>query len=149
MWDKLDTIFGPLNQAWTLYTPALQAAVNPSLGTGGVSEGKQLKLGSLVICYNYFKFGTSGFSIGSGAYKIAGPYNRDTTGPPALGIVAYRDDSANNIFFGMSIAYTDTIAARNLYRSDTSVGSGGPGFAWAALDSIQELAFYQVEAASI
>jgi hypothetical protein len=148
MWDKLDTIFGPLNQAWVTYTPILAASVNPNLGAGGISEGKRLKLGSLVICYNYFKFGT-GFNVGSGAYKISGPFDRDTTGPPMLGIVAYRDDSANNIFFGTSVAYTDATSARNLYRSDASVGSGGPGFAWANLDSIQETAFYQVAEASI
>jgi len=148
MWDRLDTIFGPINQAWVSYTPVLQAAVNPTLGAGSVAAGKRLKIGSLVICYNYFQFGT-GLNVGSGAYKINGPFNRDITGPPSIGIVVYRDDSANAYVFGTSIAYSAAAGSRNLYRSDASVGSGGPGFAWANLDSIQEMTFYQVEEVSI
>ena len=55
--SDLNNFFG----AWTSYTPVL---TNITLGTGGSTSGKYLKIGKLVLFYGSFTLGSSGFSVG-------------------------------------------------------------------------------------
>ena len=67
---------------WTSYTPVLTASTNPTLGTGSVQSGSYARIQNLIIYRFLVSFGTSGFSAGTGFYKISLPV-------PANGITQY------------------------------------------------------------
>jgi hypothetical protein len=67
---------------WTSYTPILTATTNPTLGTGSAQSGSYARIQDLIIYRFLVAFGSSGFSGGSGFYKISLPV-------PASGITQY------------------------------------------------------------
>lgn len=71
--DLVDEVNG-YTGAWTSWTPALTASTtNPTLGTGGSTSGKYVKIGRTVMGWGYIKFGTSGQAAGSGTYLVSLP----------------------------------------------------------------------------
>lgn len=62
--------------AMTLYTPALTGSVtNPTLGTGGIIQGKWSRLAGRQVRVEYYvKFGTSGTAAGNGIYWVSLPF---------------------------------------------------------------------------
>ena len=68
----------PLGQ-WTTYTPVLTAATsNPTLGTGSFVAGRYRKVGRNCQGWAKIKFGTSGSTFGTGAYRISLPIEART-----------------------------------------------------------------------
>jgi len=69
---------GPAQES-RAHTPALTAATtDPVLGTGGFARAYWTQFGSLIVTWGQIRFGTSGTSAGSGAYRIRLPVNVDT-----------------------------------------------------------------------
>ena len=66
---------------YVAYTPVLTASTtNPTLGTGGVATGSYCVIGDMVHYIAYIKFGTSGWSAGSGEYYVSLPVSASTSG---------------------------------------------------------------------
>jgi len=66
---------------WGSYTPTLDAATPPTLGTSPVQKGRYFRLGTLGVVHAEITFGTSSTS-GTGAYEIGLP----TACPAASGL---------------------------------------------------------------
>ena len=85
---------------WTSYTPVLTATVtNPTLGTAATATGSYARIQNLIIANFEFFFGTSGFSAGSGDYRVSLPVTA----------------SAVSLFYGASIGQT------SFYDSSTNI----------------------------
>lgn len=74
--DTLDSLFRANNNTYTLNWTG--AGGNPTLGTGGFTEGKWLRLWPRV-CITYFRVsaGAAGFAAGAGVYRFNLPFAPD------------------------------------------------------------------------
>lgn len=80
-----------IGRQWKDFTPTLSATVtNPVLGTGGVIQGRYLKIGTQIVYRFYFQFGTSGVNGGNGLYRISVPVDMSSQAP-ATSVVAIGD----------------------------------------------------------
>jgi hypothetical protein len=80
----------------TTYTPTLTASVtNPTLGTGGVREGRYTTWGHMVHVEYHIKFGTAGTNQGVGLYWISLPF-------PA--ITPFRNSAPRGVGWGFNAA---------------------------------------------
>lgn len=121
--------------AWTAYTPSLLASTtNPVLGTGGSAVADYIQIGKTVHYKGQIKFGTSGFSVGSGNYSISIPVA--ATGQTAVGLMWV--SPANSTvwpgllrgFAGSAGVYSSASATAPALAAVGSTGAAGT--AWAA-----------------
>lgn len=79
------------------WTPT--TGTNPTLGTGGATEGEVVELGETVVARCRIQFGTAATNAGSGAYRVSLPY-------PVVD--SWRAERA---VLGTGQLYNDTVAA--------------------------------------
>lgn len=80
--DSIDAYAGKalLGSQVIPYTPQLQAnGSNPNLGVGGINQGFYYQIWDWIYAWGEFRFGTSGFSLGSGTYFVSLPFTADTS----------------------------------------------------------------------
>lgn len=77
--NKIDALFRSSNTSYTVNLTA--TSVNPTLGTGGFTEGKTVRLWPrMVIMFFRIYMGTvTGFAAGTGSYRINLPFTMDNT----------------------------------------------------------------------
>lgn len=99
--DNCDIIDGLFRKSESTWTPLLTGSGgNPTLGTGGFTEGKYVWLTpKMLFCYFRINFGNPGFVAGSGIYGMNTPLTPDASldsvndGIP-IGKGYYHDSSA-------------------------------------------------------
>lgn len=97
--DAIDALFRKSTATWT---PTWTASVNPTLGTGGLIEGKYIRLfPRMVIGFFRIYTGGAGFATGTGAYSISAPVAIDSA------LAAFN----NEITVGKACFYDDSSAA--------------------------------------
>lgn len=131
-----------VNGIWFSYTPTITAATPPTLGTGGIREGRYARSGAKTInCVGRIVFGTSGFASGAGAFQIGLPVPASTT---ILNIVLgsarlYKSSTPSHLNPTPILNDTNTLIlvyqATWPYGNYTQVGAGNPQ-AWGASDLI-------------
>jgi hypothetical protein len=123
--DKLDALFRSTNATWTLNWTA--DTTNPTLGTGGFTEGKFLRLWpKMVIAYFRLFTGTASFTAGTGTYRLNLPVAMSSglMGIMPIGKAMFRDDSAS---------LTSQLFTVNYDSADGKVFcTTGPGSLWSA-----------------
>jgi hypothetical protein len=135
--DAVRDKFTALQAAWTSYTPVLTGSTtNPTLGTGGVIFGKYMQVGKTISVFGAYKFGTSGFTTGSGTYNISLPVTGLTQSQTVMGSAV---GSPNGSIFFVGWAQVFTTVATIYMPTSPSVcntvaisNSGIGGTAWAA-----------------
>lgn len=97
--DVIDSLFRMSTATYTLNWTA--SGGNPTLGTGGFTEGKWVRVFPRMV-FVYFRIytGTTGFLTGTGTYRINLPFAYDASMAtmdndfPVIGRMAYADASA-------------------------------------------------------
>jgi hypothetical protein len=90
-------------QPWTTYTPALTGSItNPVLGNGS-SVGRYMNVGATIFGEIRIIAGTTGFSRGSGVYKITLPTEGVFENFQPVGQVVMRDEGPGVNYFGTAI----------------------------------------------
>lgn len=144
---QYNSVLVALAAAWAVWTPTLSGIV---IGTGGSAAltGAFRRIGSLVFCRLYLKFGTSGQTLPTGDFTMTLPVTAITYPGTAtiqpFGDVIARDVSSGDSAKGAVVfASTTTIKFRFLLSSGTyvtqnasSVPSGTVPFSWAVSDEI-------------
>lgn len=158
--DAVDDYAGACltSDALTSYTPTLSSTgTAPVLGTGATIRGYYYRIFDQIWTWGDFRFGASGFSFGTGSYKISLPfdvksYMAPSAGPgfaPILGMGYLIDSSAvagrqsltcqlaspNEIMFNIK---ADSAGA----ASRTVIGANSP-ITWATNDGISWFAKYK------
>lgn len=78
--DKIDAYAGPY--AIQSYTPVITAGGGGLvLGTGSVATGAYYRIFDQIFYWGEFRFGTSGFNAGSGAFEVSLPFDSITIAP--------------------------------------------------------------------
>lgn len=132
--DKWQAVQDP----WIAYTPVLTAVTtNPVLGTGGSATATYKVVGKVVHYKGQIKFGTSGFSVGSGTYSISLPVT-GITGQPynALGSM-WVSPAASTVWPGTARVFSGTFtpygsASATAPQLAAINNSGAAGTAWTA-----------------
>lgn len=122
-------IEGAAGGTWTSWTPALTAATtNPTLGTGSSVDGRYFQIGKLVIASFTIQFGTSGFSAGSGEYRVSLPVAADTTNLTAGAPMGFASGfNPKGAYSAMRVSSTTVrfwIETAGTYLSSTTSGGG-------------------------
>jgi hypothetical protein len=90
-------------QPWTIYTPVLTGSVtNPVIGNGSIT-GRYMNVGATIFGEIRIIAGTSGFSRGSGIYKISLPATGVFENFQPVGQVVMRDEGPGINYFGTAI----------------------------------------------
>lgn len=128
--DKIDGLFRNSTPAWS---PSwLGGGGNPVLGSGGIVEGKYVRLHPrLVVGWYRIHTGGAGFSPGSGLYQLTLPVAADTT------FTGFQDSIPIGKAFLLD---ADTVASATVLVGMYSVSSGTMfwrkhnGFVWSFND---------------
>ena len=124
--DNIDRLFRATNHT---YTPTwIASSVNPTLGAGGLIEGKYLRVFPRMV-FGYFRIfcGGAGFATGTGAYNISLPplatppvefASLANSGELPLGKCVFLDASAVATSSVFSVIYSKT--ASNLFMRDSN-----------------------------
>jgi hypothetical protein len=158
--DRIDAAAGPIalrtSPLAVSFTPTLTADVtNPVLGTGGFTKGWYYQIFDQIYLWAEFRFGTAGFSFGTGMYIMNLPFaannlmgTSNTPGRAAtIGDGALFDSSSsagrlpltvhlrnsNEVFFGVRM--NSGLSQRELRESGY--------IAWATLDGVSFSCRYQ------
>ena len=108
--DKLDALFRASTGTYTVNFTA--SSVNPTLGTGGTTEGKYIRLWPRMVLVFFRVFmGGAGFATGTGHYRINLPFTVDpvltafATETLSIGKAIFQDNSAVLTSSVFSIGY--------------------------------------------
>jgi hypothetical protein len=89
---------------------------NPTLGSGGFTEGKYIRLWPrMVFVYFRINMGAAGFATGSGSYRLSFPFSLDPAliafGPESggFGKAIYKDASAVNTSANFTVDYVTSV----------------------------------------
>lgn len=101
------------------YTPQLTASVtNPVQGAGGTLFGRYYRIFDQIVTWGEFRFGASGFNVGSGIYRISLPF-------PAKSLVASGNPYSTYIPVGIGVTFQ---VASVSGRMPLVVNLGSPDF---------------------
>jgi hypothetical protein len=108
--DKIDALFRSNNTTYTLNWTA--ATANPTLGAGGFTEGKFVRLFPRMVLVFFRVFnGAAGFAAGTGQYRINLPVAAD----PALTAFSEVIPIGKAVFYDVSAALTSSVFTANLF----------------------------------
>lgn len=129
------------NGAWFNTTPTLTAVTtNPVLGTGGTATSRWRQENRIIYYNGEIKFGTAGFSVGSGQYSISLPVAADTTIPSRyIGTLAVNlggNWQKSSVFINTSTKMYMWSPSSATSVNDSAMGSGGSGGAAFGASSI-------------
>jgi len=156
--DDIDNYAGPclVTHPIQTYVPALTSAgTTPVLGTGNTLVGKYYKIFDQIFTWGEFRFGTTGASAGTGAFRISLPFKAKTnissgnpfTVPISVGSAHAFNTAADTsrqpmvtqlaspdyIVFSIKMATGGASKfAGNLIPFTWAVGSPGDGIMWSA-----------------
>jgi hypothetical protein len=90
-------------EPWTTYTPALTGSVtNPVIGNGSIT-GRYMNVGATIFGEIRIIAGTTGFSRGSGTYRVSLPAAGVFENFQPVGQVVMRDEGPGINYFGTAI----------------------------------------------
>lgn len=129
------------------FNPSLTAATtNPTLGTGGLAEGRYTLWGGKFCHFSgTVQFGTSGANAGSGQYFLSLPFstsNQIANGVRHIGTIAARDSSPVALFTG--VCYAASNAATMSFMINNALVNNAAPITWAANDYISFSITYEI-----
>jgi hypothetical protein len=118
---------------WETWTPALTAATtNPTLGTGGTTNGRYGRIQKVVIGLGFIQFGTAGTAAGSGLYYVSLPVTAQAAGRVIGDFQVYDGTS----LWRVGTLVTDTTSRAYMMYEGSFVNNTQP-WAWGTNDFIR------------
>lgn len=156
--DRIDNYAGPClrTQPVQSFTPSLTASTTaPNLGVGGFNKGFFYEIFDQIYMWGEFRFGTSGFSAGSGIYTVQIPFDVQTTlgtsitpgNTPNVGNASLFDSSSNAGRLPMTVHLNTTNTLFFATKMNNGIGTRlliDSGYiTWAANDGVSWQARFQ------